>query len=335
VPRQLPAAAAQFVARAGELRLLDELVTADGAAAAASVWVISGAAGVGKTALALRWAHDAAGNFPDGQLYVNLMGFSPSGPVPPERAIPEFLQAVGVASADIPESEAAQAALYRTVLADRRMLVLLDNALDARQVRPLLPGSRSCAVLVTSRSRLAGLAAAEGARLLSLDVLAEPDARDLLAGRLGEQRVAAEPEAAAELAGLCARLPLALTIAAARAAAYPGLPLSDVAAELRREPGRLDALELGDPASSVREVFSWSCRHLSVPARRMFQLIGIHPGQDISAGAAASLAGLPEPEARRGRGARAGRPRRRGPRPLQPGHSLPGTWPPSGRPRPP
>ena len=307
VPRQLPSAAAHFVARADELTLLDDLVEAGGAQAgeaeaAASVWVISGTAGVGKTALALRWAHQAAANFPDGQLYVNLMGFSPSGPAAPEQAIRGFLQALGVPQWEIPDSADAQAALYRSVLAGRRMLVLLDNALDAHQVRPLLPGCRGCAVLITSRSQLTGLVAAEGARLLNLDVLDEPDARELLARRLGEPRVAAEPEAAAELAGLCARLPLALTVAAARAAVHPSLALADVAAELRRETAPLDALELGDPASSVREVFSWSCRHLSNPARQMFRLLGIHPGRDISAGAAASLAGLPEPEARQALG---------------------------------
>jgi DNA-binding SARP family transcriptional activator len=268
VPRQLPAAAAQFVARAAELELLDGLVTADGASPA-SVWVISGPQGVGKTALALHWAHGAARHFPDGQLYVNLMGFSPSDPMTPDQAIRGFLQAAGVAASEIPDSAAAQAALYRTVLAGRRMLVVLDNAADAGQVRPLLPGTPSCVVLITSRSQLAGLAAAEGARLLSLNVLAETDARDLLARRLGEKRVAVEPRAAAELARLCAGLPLALTIAAARAAASPNLRLSDVAAELRREPGRLDALELGAPGS-VREVFSWSRRHLSDPAEQMF-----------------------------------------------------------------
>jgi DNA-binding SARP family transcriptional activator/tetratricopeptide (TPR) repeat protein len=299
VPRQLPSAAAGFAARAGELSLMDEMAAAGGTDTAAPVLVICGPAGVGKTALAVRWAHRAAGEFPDGQLYINLMGFSPSAPVAPEQAVRALLQAVGVPSPEIPESVHAQAALYRSVLAGRRMLVLLDNAADASQVRLLLPGSQGCAVLVTSRSQLTGLLAAEGARLLSLDVLAEADARELLARRLGGQRVAAEPDGAGELARLCAGLPLALVVVAARAAAQPWLPLSAIAAELRRQPGRLDALETGDQGSSVREVFSWSCRQLSRPALRMFRLVGIHPGPDVSVRAAASLAGLPEEQAGR------------------------------------
>jgi DNA-binding SARP family transcriptional activator/Tfp pilus assembly protein PilF len=299
VPRQLPPAAADFVARAGELSLMDAMIAGGGTDTAASVLVICGPAGVGKTALAVRWALQAAGDFPDGQLYINLMGFSPSVPVPPEQAIRGLLQAVGIPSPEIPESVHAQAALYRSMLADRRMLVLLDNAADASQVRFLLPAGQGCAVLVTSRSQLTGLVAAEGARLLRLDMLAEADARELLARRLGEQRVAAEPEAARELARLCGGLPLALVVVAARAAAQPGLPLSAIAAELRRRPGRLDALETGDQGSTVREVFSWSCRQLSHPALRMFRLVGVHPGPDVSVPAAASLASLPEQQAGR------------------------------------
>jgi DNA-binding SARP family transcriptional activator/tetratricopeptide (TPR) repeat protein len=299
VPRQLPPAAANFVARSGELRLMDEMVTAGGTDTAAPVLVICGPAGVGKTTLAVRWAHRAVPDFPDGQLYLNLMGFSPSVPVAPEQAIRGLLQAVGVPSPEIPESVPAQAALYRSMLAGRRMLVLLDNAADASQVRSLLPGGQGCVVLVTSRSQLTGLVATEGAKLLSLDMLAEADARELLAGRLGGQRVAAEPGGAGELARLCGGLPLALVVVAARAAAQPWLPLSAVAAGLRRRPDRLDALETGDRGSTVREVFSWSCRQLSPPALRMFRLVGIHPGPDISARAAASLAGLPEQQAGR------------------------------------
>jgi tetratricopeptide (TPR) repeat protein len=301
VPRQLPAEAAHFAGRTAELKALGELTgqatQTDGRAV---IWVIAGPAGVGKTTLAVHWAHRVADRFPDGQLYVNLRGFGPSGrPVPPARAIRGMLRAMQVPTAHIPESLDAQAALYRSMLAGRRMLVLLDNAGDPGQVRPLLPGSPGCPVLVTSRSQLTGLVAAEGARLLSLDVLSEADACELLAGRLGAQRVMAEPAAATELAGLCAGLPLALSIAAAHAAARPSFPLAALSAELRSEEGRLDALGTPDAGSSVREVLSWSCRQLSGPAARMFRLLGMHPGPDISAPAAASLAGVPVPQARR------------------------------------
>jgi DNA-binding SARP family transcriptional activator/tetratricopeptide (TPR) repeat protein len=301
IPRQLPAAAAHFAGRAAELKALDELVgqaaNTDGRGV---VWLIAGTAGVGKTTLAVYWAHRAADQFPDGQLYVNLRGFGPDGrPVTAGEAIRGMLRTMQVPSAHIPESVDAQAALYRSMLAGQRMLVLLDNARDADQVRPLLPASPGCLALVTSRRQLTGLIASDDARLLSLDVLSEADACELLVGRLGAQRVMAEPEAAAELAGLCAGLPLALSIAAARAAARFGLPLAALAAELRSDEGRLDALGTEDASSSVREVLFWSCRQLSGPAARMYRLLGLHPGPDISAPAAASLAGITVPQARR------------------------------------
>jgi DNA-binding SARP family transcriptional activator/tetratricopeptide (TPR) repeat protein len=301
VPRQLPAAAVYFAGRAAELKALDELVgqaaNTDGRGV---VWLIAGTAGVGKTTLAVHWAHRVADRFPDGQLYVNLRSFGPDGrPVTAGEAIRGMLRTMQVPSAHIPESLDAQAALYRSMLAGQRILVLLDNAGDADQVRPLLPASPGCLVLVTSRRQLTGLVASEGARLLSLDVLSEADACELLVGRLGAQRVMAEPEAATELAGLCAGLPLALSIAAARAAARLGLPLAELAAELRSDEGRLDALGTEDASSSVREVLFWSCRQLSDLAARMFRLLGLHPGLDISAPAAASLAGITVPQARR------------------------------------
>jgi DNA-binding SARP family transcriptional activator/tetratricopeptide (TPR) repeat protein len=301
VPRQLPAAVAHFAGRTAELKALDELVgqTAD-TDGRGVVWLIAGTAGAGTTTLAVYWAHRVAGRFPDGQLYVNLRGFGPDGrPVTATEAIRGMLRTLQVPSAHIPESLDAQAALYRSMLAGQRMLILLDNAGNADQVRPLLPASPGCLVLVTSRRQLTGLVAAEGARLLSLDVLSEADACQLLVGRLGAQRVMAEPEAAAELAGLCAGLPLALSIAAARAAARPGLPLAALSAELRSDEGRLDALGTEDASSSVREVLFWSCRQLSDLAARMFRLLGLHPGPDISAPAAASLAAISVPHARR------------------------------------
>jgi DNA-binding SARP family transcriptional activator/tetratricopeptide (TPR) repeat protein len=300
VPRLLPAASAHFAGRAWELKALDELLgqtrRADGRGV---VWVIDGTAGVGKTALAVYWAHQVARRFPDGQLYVNLRGFGPSGsPVTPQEAIRGLLAALQVPLAQIPETLDAQAALYRSTLAGKRMLILLDNARDAGQVRPLLPGSAACPVLITSRSLLTGLVAAEGAHPLSLDVLSEEEACELLTRQLGARRVDAEPEAALALARLCAGLPLALAVAAARADARPGMPLATLAAELHSARGRLDALETGDAASSVREVFSWSCRQLSGLASRMFRLLGVHPGPDIAAPAAASLLGVAVPEAR-------------------------------------
>ena len=233
-----------------------------------------------------------AGDFPDGQLYVNLRGFDPAGPpMTPGEAIRIFLDALGVRAAQLPASLDAQTGLYRSLLAGRRMLVLLDNARDAGQVRPLLPASPGCLVLVTSRSQLTGLAAAEGAMPMALDLLTGGEAHELLAVRLGDERLAAEPAAVQELIGLCARLPLALAIAAARAASQPALPLAALAAELRDAGGRLDALDVGDTAASVRAVFSWSYQQLDAATARMFQLLGLHPGPGIGVPAAASLAG--------------------------------------------
>jgi len=302
VPRQLPAAPAQFIDRAAEQARLDELIGQSAEPAGeAQVRAVVGSPGVGKSALATVWAHRAAGHFPDGQLYVNLKGFGPAArPVLPAQAIRGFLQALGVPSAEIPETPDAQAALYRSVLAGKRVLVVLDNARDADQVRPLLPGSSRCAVLITSRVRLDGLAATVGARILTLDVMSEAESRELIVRRLGAARAQAEPEAVADLARLCAGLPLGLAIVAARAAARPGFRLAALSAELAGGDGRrLDALETADTTSSVREVFSWSYRQLSRPAARVFRLLGLHPGPDITVAAAASLGGTGRPQARR------------------------------------
>jgi DNA-binding SARP family transcriptional activator len=290
-PRQLPVPVPRFIGREPELAALDGIRLP-------MIAVIGGMAGAGKTALAVHWAHHAAPRFPDGQLYVNLHGFGPSGePVAPARVIRGFLDALGVPPSSIPVSYDAQTALYRSLLAGRRALIVLDNARDAAQVRPLLPGSAGCAVLVTSRHQLTSLVAAEGACPLTLGALSETQARELLAGRLGADRAAAEPAAVTELAAHCAQLPLALSIAAARAASRPFLPLSALAAELGHAPGRLAALDAGEAASSLRHVFSWSYQHLTAPQARMFRLLGTHPGPDVSAPAAASLAGLPVSQA--------------------------------------
>ena len=301
-PRELPAGVPDFTGRAGQLAALTELLDRSRAESSGTVVIsaINGTAGVGKTALAVHWAHQVAERFPDGQLYVNLRGYDPSGsPLTPAEAIRGFTDALGVPAAHIPAGPAAQARLYRSLLAGRRTLILLDNARDAAQVRPLLPGSADCLVLVTSRSQLTGLAAADGARLLTVDVLTDAEAHTLLSRRLGPGRVAAEPAAAAELIMLCARLPLAHNIAVARAAARPTHPLAAVADALRGERGRLDAFDTGEPASSARTVFSWSYHHLSPPAARMFRLLGLHPGPDITVAAAASLAAIPAGQANR------------------------------------
>ena len=302
VPRQLPAAVADFTGRAAELQALTRILDGAGGGAHGPVVIsaIGGTAGVGKTALALHWAHQVAHRFADGQLHVDLRGFDPSGiPATPAEAIRGFLGPLGVSSDAMPAAPDAQATLYRGLLAARKMLIVLDNARDEQQVRPLLAAGPGSLVVVTSRNQLTGLAATDGARLLPLDVLPTAEAVRLLAARIGADRAAAEPEAIAEIAALCAFLPLALAVAAAHAAARPGFPLSALAAELRDTASRLDALDSGDPAASVQSVFSWSYRQLAPAAARLFRLLGLHPGPDISVPAAASLAGLSEPAARR------------------------------------
>jgi tetratricopeptide (TPR) repeat protein len=300
VPRQLPAAIAGFTGRDAELRTLDDLVREPATAGTALIAAVSGTAGVGKTTLAVHWAHRMAGWFPAGELYVDLRGFDPAEPpVTPAAAIRGFLGALGEPPEQIPDSPAAQADRYRKLLAKRRVLVVLDNARDAEQVRPLLPGSACCAVVVTSRNQLTGLTVAEGARPLTLDLLTREEARQLLAARIGADRVAAEPRAVEEIITSCARLPLALAIVAARAAAHPRFLLEALASELRDTPcAGLAVFGTGDQATDVQAVFSWSYQQLGARAARMFRLLGLHPGPDITVPAAASLAGLARGEAR-------------------------------------
>ncbi|NUT18779.1 MAG: tetratricopeptide repeat protein [Hamadaea sp.] len=295
VPRQLPAEVAPFVGRARELADLNRLC---GVSPATSI-VVDGMAGVGKTTLAVHWAHRVADRFPDGQLFVNLCGFHPLGQVmTASDALRGFLEALDVPPQRIPSTLDAQVALYRSVLADRRMLILLDNARDAEQVRPLLPGSPSCLVVVTSRNELTGLVAAEAARPLMLDLLSSREARRVLVGRLGADRVAAEPRAAEDIIASCGRLPLALSIVAARAAVRPKFPLAALAAELAEPPHRLDALAGTDEVTDLRTVLGCSYRTLSTAAARMFRLLGLHPGPEVSTAAAASLAGVGKTQAR-------------------------------------
>ena len=294
-PRGLPAPVSQFVGRASELQALDELLAGGGPAIA----IISGAAGIGKTALALYWAQRAAGDFPDGQHYLNLHGFDPSGKkVSPGEAIRILLDGLRVPPEQIPASLQAQASLYRSMLADKRVLLVLDNAREASQVAALLPGSPGCLTLVTSRSQLASLVAAQGARSLTLGPLSSAEARELLARRLGADLISRQPAAVEEIVSRCGQLPLALAIVAARATLGPADLLGSLAAELDGPLDMLSALDVDDASGSARAVFSWSYRELSEAAARMFRLLGLHPGPDIGICAAASLAAVPVRQAR-------------------------------------
>jgi DNA-binding SARP family transcriptional activator/tetratricopeptide (TPR) repeat protein len=293
-PAQLPPEVAGFAGRVAELDSLHGLLPEAGLVA-----LITGTAGVGKTSLAIRFARQAASRFPDGQLYVNLRGFDPaSAPVPPGTALSGFFDALGVPPWHVPAGLDAQSGLLRTLLDGKRVLLLLDNAHDADQVRPMLPGSSGCLVLVTSRSQLTGLVVSDGARLLPLGVLDGGEAASLLAGRLGPARVSAEPDAVAALVGRAAGLPLALSVTCARAASRPGALLSDLAAELADARDRLDALQTGEATTDLRAVFSWSVDKLSAAAARAFRLLSLHPGPDISAPAAASLIAATLPQTR-------------------------------------
>ncbi|WP_433260885.1 ATP-binding protein [Actinosynnema sp. CS-041913] len=311
VPRQVPAAPELFTGRVAELALLDGALvsgavlaaegrggvsgpaSADLSVAGVTVVIsaIGGPGGIGKTWLALAWANRNLGRFPDGQLFVDLRGFSPVGePVAWETAVRGFLDALGVDPDRLPAGSDARAALYRSLVAGRRMLVVLDNAATAEQVVPLLPGGRSCTVLVTSRNRLAGLVARHGARPLPLGVLPDAEAHALLASSLGAARVAGDERAVGELIALCGGFPLALGIVAARTRARPGLPLAEIVAEVR-ESGPA-ALDDADPAASLPGVLSWSLRHLTAEQRRVFALLSIAPGPDTGIPAAAALAGF-------------------------------------------
>jgi DNA-binding SARP family transcriptional activator len=293
VPRQLPADLAGFVGRADHLAVLDGQLSGDGAGV--TICAISGTAGVGKTTLAVHWAHRVAHLFPDGQLYVNLRGFDPTGsPMDPAEAIRGFLDAFGLPAQRIPAGLDAQAAAYRSLVARRRLLVLLDNARDADQIRPLLPGAPSCLVVVTSRDQLRGLLATGGAHPHPLDLMTRDEARELLRYRLGPARLAAEPAAVEDIIDGTSRLPLALAVVAARAATHPQLPLPSLAEQLRDIRGALQALAGGEAIVDVRAVLSWSYQQLGPDAARLFRLVGLHPGPDVTSAAAASLVALPE-----------------------------------------
>jgi DNA-binding SARP family transcriptional activator/tetratricopeptide (TPR) repeat protein len=305
-PRQLPAAPATFVGRRDELDLLGALSTVPPRGLSGStpesatggvllISAIRGAGGIGKTWLALHWAHSYLDRFPDGQLFVDLRGFSPTGPpAHPVDVLGGFLDALGVESDRQPTGPDRRAALYRSLVADKRMLVVLDNAASTDQVTPLLPGGHDCTVLITSRNHLRGLVARHGARHVHLDMLTDTEARTLLATAIGANRVDADAGAAVELIELCGGFPLALGLVAARAAADPHLPLSDIVAELRTH--GLAGLDSEDVTASLPAVLSWSLRHLTDRQRHAFALLGIAPGPDIGLPAAVHLTGLPERE---------------------------------------
>lgn len=274
VPDALPATIRGFVGRTAELAELDRSLAPCGETGL-PILAVSGPPGVGKTALAVRWAHRVRDRFPDGCLYVDLRGYSPDRPVEAGEALGTLLGCLGE---DVPDDPVVRAARYRSRLAGRRMLVLLDNALCAEQIRPLLPGAGSCAVVVTSRDDLAGLVARDGAHRIGLDLLPMPDALALLGVLRGADR--ADP-AAARLAQRCGRLPLALRVAAEVDASL---------ADLAEGPAGLDWLDAGgDPRTGVRAVFSWSYRHLAPEVAAMFRLLGRRSGGDLATGRAGSL----------------------------------------------
>ena len=294
VPAQLPADVGAFTGRVTQLRRLDGLLPGYGEGTERSVVVVlSGTAGVGKTALAVHWAHRVRAQFPDGQLHANLHGFDPGrSAASPADVAQAFLDALGVPPHHVPTGQQALTGLYRSLLAGRRVLIVLDNARDAEQVRPLLPGSPGCLVMVTSRNRLTSLVAADGAVPLTVDLLSTEEAHELVANRVGRDRAADESGAVNDLVSACARLPLALAIMAARAAVEPGLSLADLAGQLRANQGGLDALSGDDAAIDVRAAFSCSYQALSPPAARLFRLLGLHPGPDFGVSVVAGLAGV-------------------------------------------
>ncbi|GAA2343178.1 BTAD domain-containing putative transcriptional regulator [Dactylosporangium salmoneum] len=296
-PAELPADVAGFVGRDAELHRLDAMLPeATSGGGPVVVTAIAGTAGVGKTALAVHWAHRVSGRFPDGQLYVNLHGYaSCDRPVPPIEALGALLRSLGVREDRVPDDVGAASALYRSMLATRRVLLFLDNARSVEQVRPLLPGGQGCLVVITSRDRLTGLVAHDGARRITLDILPPEQARALLSEMLGADRVAAEPEAAAELAAACAYLPLALRISAADLINHPHRGLAAHVAQLRAA-DPLTALAV-DGERAVLSALEVSYRSVPADAQRLFRLLGLAPGNDFTAAAAGALAGLPGAEA--------------------------------------
>ncbi|MCK2258298.1 tetratricopeptide repeat protein [Crossiella sp. S99.1] len=296
-PQQIPPNATILVNRHAEVRQLDALARDENrinASTTSKIMVISGPPGVGKSALLIHWALRAKKHFPDGQLYVDLRGYSLSKPMLPEHALDEFLRSLGVPDKDIPGSLVGQSSLFRSLTAGQRILVLIDNVDASDRVRPLLTGPGPACVVLTSRNRLSGLAIREGAHPMTLTMLTPDDAENLLRSALGDQRIGEEASAVSEICRLCGYLPLALRIVAERAASRPQLPLQELAEELSEESERLDILTTtDDETAAIRHVFSWSYRSLTVDAAMLFRLIGLHAGPDISQGALTALTGMP------------------------------------------
>ncbi|MEU3650062.1 BTAD domain-containing putative transcriptional regulator [Lentzea sp. NPDC034063] len=291
-PAQLPAALPSFVGRRAEIHELTSRLEAE---PAPQVVVVHGTAGVGKTTFAVYWANRAAPSYPDGQLYVNLRGFEAGGVArQPSEVLTELLDALGVSPTSRPTSIDSLTALYRSALAEQRVLILLDNARTSAQVLPLLPGGKHCLALVTSRVELTGLIATTGAHALSLDLMDDKESTELMATRLGASRVAAEPAAVREIADMCARLPLALAVVCARIANNPELPLSDAIQQLTlHAENRLDALDAADPSTDLRSLLSWSYRALTTEAAQLFRRLSLLPGAEFSPRTAASLVAVP------------------------------------------
>jgi tetratricopeptide (TPR) repeat protein/transcriptional regulator with XRE-family HTH domain len=299
VPALLPPDVNAFTARTDEIAELDRILLRPSRwAGGCRIIVLTGTAGVGKTTLAVHWAHRVRDQFPEGQIYLDLRGFSPSGPmVSTADAARRMLYAAGISPLLIPPELDAQIDLFRSEMSRRRMLLILDNARDAEQVRPLLPGGSTVGVIVTSRSTLTGLVTTHGMDHLAVDLLTANDARTLLQYRLGSARVSAEPEAVDRIVRGCARLPLALAIVAGRATVRPRARLAHLAEELGHTRQRLDALSADDPAIDARTVLSWSYEALRPATARLFRLLTLHPGPDIGVSAAACLAGISLAEA--------------------------------------
>ena len=301
VPAQLPHGAPAFTGREPELARLDGLARAERRGSSPVICLIDGPPGAGKTTVALRFAHRVADQYADGQLYANLRGFDhDQTPLPPQDALGRMLQDLGVMPSWVPAGPDARAGMFRTVLARRRMLIVLDNAASASQVRPLLPSHPGCLVLVTSRNRLRGLTARDGAERITLGTLTPADSLTLLARIAGRDRIDADLPAATALARQCGYLPLALAIVADSITSRPGVSLAGLAGELAVEAERLDALAVeGDPSTGVRAAISWSYRTLAPEPARLFRRLGLHPGPHISLSAAAAAAGAGTTAARR------------------------------------
>ncbi|WP_211346478.1 ATP-binding protein [Actinokineospora cianjurensis] len=295
-PRQLPADISTFINRAKEMRLMDKLAAEQlGRPNAGAVHVITGMAGVGKTALAIRQAHRLAPRFPDGQLYINLRGYDPGIPINALVALSRFLVELGVPVAAVPGDTDTAAATYRSLVADRAILIVLDNAASVAQVRPLIPGGANCVTLITSRNQLSSLTIHEGARRITIGTLTERDSVTLLRKTTAGYRTEDPPHKVAELARLCARLPLALRIAAERAVSHPHTSIDELIEGLRGESSLWDMLSVGDEGEeeSVEPVFSWSYRALSADSARLFRLLGVHPSYDLSINSIAALSETP------------------------------------------